>query len=200
MNNTSQTTKIVIGRGVQVVICILAAFSGYLKQIAPPDETGVSYAVGLASVTMLFVFLFVSALAHGKLKEERRKYWFIASVVLFAVFLGSAFIYQGHRENLTFLWPPDEDLKKLYVGGGDRLTPEARERKKLNPALTPTQLVSGFGGIDKRTYVWSPESIRCASKTLMVEYLLIMLSLSASIFCLTEGILRRSAAPSRKGT
>lgn len=190
------TTKDVIGRAVEVVTFLLAGFSGFLKKIAPPDETGAPFAVGVASFAALLAFLFVSALARGRLRRKRKKYWYIVAAALSVVFLVSSFVYQNDRSAYTFLWPPNADPKELYVVG-DTLTQQAQFAKNNDPGLTPAKLVAGFGGIDERTSVWTADSIRRVGRRLSLEYVLTVLTLAATIFCLTEGLLLRVTRPPR---
>lgn len=181
-------------RGVEVVTFVLGAFSGSLGKIAPPDETGAAFAVGIVSFAMLVILLIIMALAKGKLKAQHKKYWLSAAACLFIVFLSFAYIYDRDRARLTFFWPPEEEKQELYVGAGDdNLTPKAREAKAQHPELTAGQLVAGFGGIEKRRAVWPAEAIESAGRKLKVDYVILVLSLATSIFCLTEGILARDS-------
>lgn len=191
------TTREIVGKAVEVVTFILAGFSGFLERSAPPDETGASFAVGVASFAALIVFLFVAALAQGRRRLKRKKYWFTAAVALSLVFLVSAFVYQDARSTYTFLWPPNDNPKELYVAG-DTLTPLALRAKNNDPGLTSTTLVAGFGGIDERTSVWTEDSIRRVRMKLSLEYVLMVLSVAATIFCLTEGLLLREGGSRRR--
>jgi hypothetical protein len=185
------TTKKIAGKAVETVTFILAAFSGFLKSIAPPDETKASMMVGIVSFSTLVVLLFVSAIAQGKPNAKHKRYWLAAALVLLVSFLISGFVYSGDRTRLLFLWPPDEANQQLYVGGGDGLTLKAQDAKRLHPELTPAQLVLGFGGIDRRTAVWPAEAIQHAGRRLNFDYVIMVLSLATAIFCLTEGVLQR---------
>lgn len=184
------TSREIVGKGVEIVTFLLGSFSGFLKSIAPPDETGAAFAVGVASFTALIVFLFVSALARGRARQKRKKYWYMAAAALSVMFLFSAFVYQDARSEYTFLWPPNADPKQSYVAG-DTLTPIAQQALDKDPSLTPTKLVAGFGGIDERTSVWMSDSIRRVGRKLSLEYVFTVLTLAATIFCLTEGLLLR---------
>jgi hypothetical protein len=176
-------------------VFVLGAFSGFLTAIAPPDETGTSMAVGVASLSMLVVLLIIMALAKNQPNDKWKKYWLAASVVWFVIFIGFAYKYNNDRGKLTFLFPPDEEEQSLYVGGGDEdLTQAAKDAKSRQPALTSAQLVAGFGGLPRRTAVWSADAIESASETLKIDYVVMVVSLGAAIFCLTEGILRSGAA------
>jgi hypothetical protein len=194
------TTKERIGKGAEVIAFLLAAFSGFLKGFAPPDETGASFAVGVASFAALLIFLLISALAQRNLDPSRRKYWYLAASLFSVAFLVLAFVYQDARTAHTFLWPPNEEPKTLYVAGST-LTPKAQAAVAKDSSLTAATLVAGFGGIDKdlgvdkRTSVWTADSIRSVGRTLSIEYVVMVLSLAAAIFCLTEGLLLRTTPP-----
>ncbi|SRR6266404_2408539 len=199
MRGDHDGNKNVVAKSVEVITFILAAFSGFLTNIAPPDETGASFWVGVVSFSALVIFLGVLALARGKPQAKHKKYWLGAAALFLGGFILFAFIYQEHREQLTFLWPPNEDPKESYVGGGDTLTPKAQEAKNNDHSLTPAKLVAGFGGIDKglgvdrRTAVWPVEAIQKARRKLTIDYVMVVLSIATAVFCLTEGILLRAA-------
>ena len=54
--------KDVLISGIEIASFLLAAFGGFLTDIAPPDEVNASFAVGMASVLVLIVLLLVSAI------------------------------------------------------------------------------------------------------------------------------------------
>ena len=64
-------TRTYIAKAIQVVIFLFSAFSGFLKNIVPPEETVSGFAVGFASMLSLCVLLFVSFLAHIKLTANQ---------------------------------------------------------------------------------------------------------------------------------
>ena len=184
------TVKTLVGRGVEIVTFIVSLFGGTFEKIAPPEETSVAFTLGIASTAALIVYFIVRAAARGRLTAKTRKKWFVVAVVTLVAFLGFAFKYNNDRDRLTFLWPPSDSNQVLKVAG-ETLTQEAQEARKKDPNLTSAQLVSGFGGIDARTRVWTDASIRKASTTLKVDYVLMFLSAAIAIFCTTEGILLR---------
>lgn len=194
------TSKDIIGKAVEVVAFALGAFSGYLTKIAPPDETGAAFAVGLVSFAALIIYLFILTLARGMLVPKHRKYWFAAAALCAISFISFAFVYRGARERLTFPWPPDESEQVRYVSGGDQYTPSAQRWREENPGAASTELVADFGGINKRTAVWPAEAISRAGQTLTIEYIVMVLSLLTAIFCLTEGLLLRDSPPALPAT
>ncbi len=189
------TSRVTIGRAVQVVTFLLTGLGGFLKSIAPPDETGTPFALGVASSASLVALFFASGLLRGRDSRKSKKYWFPAAALLLVLFLISAFVYQDARSKSTFLWPPNAEPKKLYVAG-DTLTPQAQQAKNNDPSLTTIRLIAGFGGIDERTSVWTEGSIHRAGQSLKFQYLLTLLSMAAAIFSLIEGLLRGTGQPS----
>lgn len=188
-----------LGRGVQLVAFLFGAFSGFFSSVAPPDETNPQFTVGIASFGVLILFLIIIAIARSR----RLKYvWIGAAVVLFAVFLVFAFKYQDDRAQLTIMWPRVGDDQKLYpVGDPYGLTRDAAEKVRNDPSLTPVVLVARYGGIakarsiDARTQIWTHESIRASARTLLRDYLILVLSVCGAIFCLTEGVLLAATPP-----
>jgi hypothetical protein len=182
----------VLGNAIKVVGFLLAAFSGFLKTIAPPDETGTPLPVGVVSFLCLIIFLGISA---ANWKSIRRGHWLAASVLFGASFLGSSLLYQGAFSRLTFVWYPTH---KVYVAGGDdHLTEKARDARAKNPSLSSADLVSGFGGIDeatgvdRRTRVWDESGIQSAARYLTCVYITMVVTLASAVFCVTEGALKR---------
>lgn len=175
-------------RSVEFVVFIMGAFSGVLNSIAPPDETKAAMMIGIASFAALIILLIISAIADRRIESGKRIVWIVVAFVLGAVFVVSALRYNNDRSRLTMLWPPDNPSQTLYVTGGDKFTPSAQEIKRQHPEYTPERLVSGFGGIDKRTSVWSAEAIREASRTLNIDYLVVVLSVATAIFSIAEGV------------
>lgn len=180
---------------IQVVGVLLAAFGGFLLGLAPPEETGVKIAVGLVSVLCLVLFLLITAMAPTLGKRA----WLTAAVMAAASFAVSALIYQREMQHLTFVWPPSG---VVYVGGGATYMPKAFNALQREPSLSSSDLVSGFGGIDKdrgidtRTAVWPQAAIFTADRTLTLVYVWIVVSAALAVFCALEGAIG-SGAPGR---
>jgi len=185
-------TKAIVGKALETVTFLFAAFSGLLKSIAPPEETSIKMTVGIASFATLIILLFISAIALGRVRARRRKFWLVAAALMFLVFLACAYQYSEDLSRLTFNWPPQETKQTLYVGGDNWLMPKAYTQKIKHPELTGTDLVSGFGGLERKAAVWPEEAIKRASRRLRLEYVVLVLSLATSIFCITEGVISRA--------
>lgn len=181
------TFETLAGRSVQAVTLLSGIGGRFLERIAPPEETSVGFALGIATIAAFVGYILVLVFARY-LKQW--KIWFAISGLAFICFLCLAYKYNMDRGRLTFVWSPDETSQELKVAGKE-LTPEAQKAKNDDPSLTAVQLVSGFGGIDARTRVWPEDSILEASSTLKVDYVALFLSVAAAVFCATEGILLR---------
>jgi hypothetical protein len=179
-----------LAKGIEAVTALLAAFGGFLLNLAPPDETGVKFAVGISSFLAFLAFLFISVFAQKNPVPKNRKYWIIAAALFAITFTISAFVYSNKFEKLTFIYPPDDTDQVRYVNG-TQLTPDADKRMKASPNLSRAELLDKFGE-DKRHEVWTQESIDNARQVLVVNYVLVVLSLALAVFCLTEGILLRT--------
>lgn len=180
-------TKRIISRSIEIIVFIFGAFGGFLKNVAPPGEANARYAVGISSMLALCVLLFISSISKGQPKQKFKKRWLTAAGVLFGVAIVAAFAYRWNIDRLTFPFPP-ESRTADYVAG-TKLTELAKGFLEENPGLTRSDLVDKFGGLAMRERVWTAKSIREAKMVLTINYVLVTLSLTATVFCLTEGIL-----------
>ena len=183
-------------KGLEFVAALGAAFSGFLFNIAPPDETGVKFAVGISSFLMLLGFLFVAALTQREPKPENRKYWYIAAAAATALFIVFAFGYRYNFERLTFLFPPDDEGQVRYVNGTE-LTKEGQVQRDKSPNSNRAELLAKFGE-NRRQAVWTESSIDRANTILVINYVLVVLTVTLALLCLIEGILQRSVSPAEE--
>ena len=179
------SAKAILARGIDVVIFLFAAFSGFLSNIAPPEETNVRFAVGIASFFTLIIYLFIASLSQGK------KRWLISALVSFLIAIAATFFYLHNFDKLTFKYPLDSDSQDLYIRGTE-FTTDAEEYQKETPLLTASELVARFEGPNYKSRVWKSGSIRRARIILTINYVILVLSIASTIFCLVEGLLVRS--------
>jgi hypothetical protein len=168
---------------IQVVLFLFVAFGGFLKRIAPPDETGSSYYVGILSFLVLIVLLIVSALARKTPGPKYRRAWTAAGIVSFILAVPSAFLYPRIMDSYTYHYPM-EIPNRIYVKGQDSdLTDVAKAWIKENPLdSSPGVLARKFpAGL-----VWKQESIEHAKTVLLAGYASLVLSLATALFCLIE--------------
>jgi hypothetical protein len=180
-------TKTILTRGIEVVTFFFAAFSSFLIDIAPPGETDSRFAIGISSIFMLFILLFISATTKKQRREKMKKIWLLVSIVFFISSIVSSFVYKSNLDSLTFPYPP-EQKKAEYIAGAD-MTPEAQRYHEDNPLKTPSEILAAFEGPASIERVWPKESLNRAKMILTVNYVIVVLSFATMLFCLTEGIL-----------
>jgi hypothetical protein len=178
---------------VEIVTFLLAAFGGFLKQIAPPSQVGASFPVGIVSFLMLIILMLFSALGRNTPSDKVRKRWIAAGIVFFLLALPASFIYPNALSKFTY--PPDAKLEDKKICASDSyLTDDARAYKTAHPAdATPEGLERNLPKGD----VWTPQGITRAQQLLLAAYAILVLTISSAIFCLLEATLgsKTAAAP-----
>jgi hypothetical protein len=167
---------------VQVVLFLFLAFGGFLKKIAPPDETNPSYYVGILSFLVLIILLIVSAIARRAPGAKYRRAWMSVGILCFALAIPSALIYPRMIQKYTYR-SPEKPTQLRVKGSKDGLQKAVKEWLQEQPVeLDPSDLVRKFPA----GQVWTPESIEHARMILLVSYGSLVLSLASAIFCLIE--------------
>jgi hypothetical protein len=170
---------------VEVVTFLLASFGGFLKNIAPPDQVGASYPVGIMSFLLLIVLLAISAMARNVPKQTSANRWMAAGSVFFFVALPVAFLYPYLLSAHTY--PHQTELSQRRISGSDiHLTADARQYKLANPNATVEDLAQNLPDGD----IWTREGIERTSLLLLATYVTLVLALAGAIFCLLEANLR----------
>lgn len=178
--------KTIVGRLVELIAFLFSLFGGWLKVIAPPEEAEARDAVGLASVLSLLIFLVLTVVIRRNSARAGTNLFAIA-VVLAVVAAVSGFVYRSYLRTLTFAYPPGT-IRAEYIAG-TVLTEYARQYLEKNPGLNNAAILAKFGGLDNHDLVWTPESRRHAATVLTAWYVVFIISVFGSIFCLTEGVL-----------
>jgi hypothetical protein len=177
-------TQAILARAAQGVIFLFAAFSGFLKGVAPPEETGSGFAVGVASFLSLCVLLLLSGRSQNrKDTAKERRLWFSLAGTLTLVAAGAALTYYHNTNRLTFGYPPDNP-NHWYVAGTEYLAPAATLARQAQ--LSPAKVVAQFGGLPNTYLVWRKESIDRARLILVTNYLVFTLSIAGAVFSLVE--------------
>ncbi len=178
----------IIAKAIGVVTFLFAAFSGFLRHIAPPEEAGPHFAVGFSSVMTLCVLLLISALPRKK--QTKASFWnifLIVAGVLFMAAVVSGLVYKSNLERLTFPYPADSPAARHVRG--TVYTPAAQAELDQHSLKTIPALVADFGGISALELVWTRDSINEAKMVLTINYVIVVLTIASGIFCLTEGLL-----------
>jgi hypothetical protein len=180
------TQKQYLGKAVQVITFLFAAFSGYLKGIAPPEKHG-AFAAGLASFLALVVFLLISGIARGKTRQKQQTLWLRLAAALFVVCAFSGLVYKYELDRLTFFYPPESGSEQFIAG----TVPTKMAGPYFEKGLPASEVVARFGGPQNEQLVWELDSINRATMLLITLYLALVLSLAACIFSLTEVVLAK---------
>ncbi|PWT90981.1 MAG: hypothetical protein C5B54_06195 [Acidobacteria bacterium] len=184
---------------IEVVTFLFASFGGFLKKIAPPDQVGASYPVGIMSFLMLIILLAISAIGRQAATKTAFKRWISAGIVLFILALPACFLYPYMLSHYTY--PQQSELVKRRIGASDEyLTPDARQYRAANPNASSEELDRNLPDGD----VWAKAGLERTELRLLVAYACLVLSLSGAIFCLLEANIglgaNRSARTSRNSS
>lgn len=173
----------VLVKGIEIVGILFAAFGGFLAGIAPPQAADAKFAVGISSFLALIILLTIAILS----KKKYQKAWIIAAVALFIAAIGAAYHYKTNYDTLTFEYPPGSTRVEHIAG--TELTPRAKDYKLKNGGISNAQLIAKFGGLENKGKVWTEESVNSARTKLITSYVVLVLTIIAAVFALTEGAL-----------
>ena len=171
-------------KGIEIIGVLFASFGGFFAGIAPPQAADSRFAVGISSFLALIALLLIAGVSKQK---KLRKVWLVAACGLSVIVVIAAIYYKTSSDALTFGYPPGSTVVEHIAG--TELTAAAREYKEQNEGLSNAQLLAKFGGLQNKEEVWSAASVNHARRKLIVSYMVLVLSISAAIFSLTEGVL-----------
>jgi hypothetical protein len=178
--------KLLLASFIEVITFLLASFGGFLKNVAPPDQVGASFPVGVLSFLALILLMIISAISRNAPTKKSNRRWIAAGIGCFTIAVPSAFIYQSMLGRYTY--PQSQELSKRHIAASDEyLTPDA-QRFKGNKNMTADELVQNLPDGD----VWTQEGIGKAQLRLLTCYSFLVLSVSAAVFCLLEANMRGS--------
>jgi hypothetical protein len=178
-------TKKTLMKAMGIVSFLFAAFGGFLKDVAPPPETGAWKWVGLCSFAVLILFLYVSVLSARRSSPKVRRTWLMVSACFFVLAVSFGIVYGLALDRLTFWYPPGNATGRYLAG--TVLTPRGQT---FHPSPEQYSAVVFEFGLANRDKIWTPESLTHAGHLLCGYYSIFLVSLAACIFCLTEGAMR----------
>jgi hypothetical protein len=180
--NLAGNYKKVLVSFVQVVVFLFVAFGGFLKNIAPPNESGAYSYVGIASFLTLIVLLVISAVARRAPGSKYRRGWVYIGIVCLVLAIGFAVFYPRVLDWYTY--PSPEHAGQLRVKGSDQdLVGPVKEWLADQPIRpSPGELARKF----PPDQVWTKESIEHAKTVLLLSYGALVLTLATAVFCLIE--------------
>ena len=174
--------KTLLGYFVGIVGFLFAAFGGFLTNIAPPDQSGAQFIVGISSFLALIALLIVAALARSAPGVQYRRRWIIAGVVAFVFVLPATYLYRQSLGQYTWWYPDNKPIHRLRGLDSD-FTPSVQDYLKQHPEdRDPKRLARNFE-IDQ---IWTGPSVDHAGSRLSLLYAWLVLSLATSVFCLVE--------------
>jgi hypothetical protein len=186
--------KKILASFIEVVTFLFASFGGFFGKIAPPDQVGAAYPVGILSFLLLILLMAISVMGRNAPRKAGRNNWLIAGILLFVLALPASFMYPymiGH-----YTYPQDSELSKRRISASDEyLTSDARQYKLANPTATPEDLDQNLPD----GHVWTQAGIEQAEVRLLVAYTCLVLSLSGAIFCLLEAKVRSAGDTNAPG-
>jgi len=167
---------------VEIVVFLFAAFGGFLKSIAPPEQSRAPYIVGILSFLALIALLIVSAVARSAPGERYRRGWIFAGVLAFVAALPASFLYPQALAQHTWWYPPDKAVQRLR-GLDTNFTQPVKDFLKSNPQESaPERLARNF----ELDQIWTQQSMDRAASKLTALYAWLVLSLATAVFCLLE--------------
>ena len=173
----------VMRRLLAIIALLLSAGSGFVKGIAPPEDSGVRISVGTTVIISLFVGLLLYVASKKKL-QSTIQVWIGASICLFMLGVCMFFFYLQKVDAWTYIGVEG----KAYLVG--EFTP-ASNQTLLNPPYEGdvVRFVRDRGGPTHLGDLCVPDSIpghRMSMRWMFIAFLSLLL---AGVFCLTEGAL-----------
>jgi hypothetical protein len=194
MNFSNYT--VVLKAAIGVVIFLFGAFSGFLMEFAPPDPSEkLRFQIGIAQFISLVILLFISLLCNyqaTKKKAGQRKFvalWLWISAALIIIFTVSSIMYYQNFSEKTIM---QSDWDTRFVKG--ELTPiskEICEEEDQNNSLEECEaflLYKYYNSnevLDKH-FLWTQESVNRNSVNLLINYIIVIASISGTLFSLVE--------------
>jgi hypothetical protein len=184
MKNTTDLLK----TSGQTVVFLFAMSGGVLNKVAPPDEVGTTFTLGIASFLTLIILLFITAVGQKASNRKPHEAWMIVGFSLIPIILGTFFIYRNLIDSHTY--PDNKPIHERHVNAADSyLTDHPRAFKEQNPDATAQYLVDNFP--DEQN-IWQPKGLEKAKNELSLCYICLVLSIAGSVFCLLEATKSKS--------
>ncbi len=194
MNFSNYT--VLLKAAIGVVIFIFGAFSGFLLHVSPPDPSGnIAFQVGLAQFVSLAILLFFSLLSNFQLrrsKKDQRKFlrlWLMIAGSLILTFIISSLLYYRNLQDNTIL---QKDWNIRFTKGILTETSKqicAEEKQFHSESECEVFLLYKYynaNEISDKHFLWTEESVSKTALRLLINYIIVIVSLSASLFSLVE--------------
>ncbi len=182
---------------IAVIVFLFGAFSGFLLKFTPPDPSDeLNIPIGIAQFLSLAILLFVSLLCNyqaTKKKADQRKFvrvWLWIAGTLIIAFAVSGIVYYGNIKKHT-IRQSDWDVRLIR---GSELTKDSKEickedKQNSSDADCESYLLYKYYNsneiIDKHL-LWTEESVNSATMTLLINYIIVIVSISGLLFSMVE--------------
>jgi hypothetical protein len=182
-NDENKNYKGLLIWGIKIVAFLFAAFGGFLTKFAPPSQIGVKFPVGIASFLLLVVLLIVKALGRQVPGKLYRRRWIFAGVICLPIALVAGVLYSQAWEKYTYGFPCEQPRVQHVKAADVSLSELARKWVHDNPLQSSACELEMNLPTDQ---IWSPEAINAASRTLLLTYVGMVLTLATALFSLVE--------------
>lgn len=181
------STKEILKSGVQVVLFFFAAFGAFLTNIAPPEETESSFAIGISSFGALTILFFVKSTRAVSNKLNPKLTMMIAFVFLItSVFLGFTY-HKFYIDNTFVTIPAKYDLGTPTYGiKGIVFLPGKRDELEQKFKGDITEMYMHHPSVG---HIWTESSINTNKSRLVILYVLFSISTGTALFILIEGLI-----------
>jgi len=168
---------------IEVVTFLLSAFGGFLTRIAPPDQAGTPFAVGIVSFLLLIALLLVSAIARQSGRTAKPRAWTVAGACCFAIAVPAVFLYASALDRYTYWYPPEQPLARRVQASQSDLTELAKDYILRNPNDASAAELERNLPSDQ---IWNKPAVDRINRLLLLTYLWLVMALATALFCLIE--------------
>lgn len=165
------------------ITVLFGAFGGALSLLLKIEELK-KYYPSLAVLIALIVTLLISFLIKAKWGTRYRNKLKIISVILFFLFLGTAFLHTFYIIDRTFEYREFDTVSRFVKG---EYSDAAKVFKKAHPNQTDKEaLYNEFGGTSGIDIYWTKDSINKNILRLIISYCCIVMFFVACVSLLAE--------------
>lgn len=186
-----------IKSAIAVVVFLFGAFNNFLVKFAPPDPSDeLDLPIGIAKFTALALLLFVSLLCNYKAtkkKTDQQKFislWLWVSGTLVVLFIACSLIYFNNFKKHT-VWQYTWQARLVK---GDSLTADSKlicKEDNHSRSVKDCEQYLLFkyynaNQVNNDHLLWTEESVRDNTMKLLINYILLVVSISGLLFSIVE--------------
>ena len=204
--------SVVLKAAIGVVVFLFGSFSGFLLNFAPPDPADeLKLPTGIAQFLTLAILLFISLLCNyqaTRKKADQKKFvklwlWIVGSLII--VFAISSVVYYKNFRNKTI----KQSNWNIRITRGDVLTKTSTEICKEEQQASEDKECESFllnkyytaDEVINKHFLWTESSVNTNSMKLLLNYLVVVTSISGLLFSIIElfswSLFAKKATPQR---